>query len=325
MTAPATFADAWHSWLRYRACGQRPLRLSTLADYESIYRCHLGPHLGDVPLAEIDGTAIASLVVTLSATGMRPKRLANVLVPVRACLRWHHRMGAFPRDPTPWFDASAPLADERRILTIEQVEQLIAAMPAFYRPLVTFAAYTGVRLGELRALTWADVDLESRTARIDKTYYRNRLQRSTKTGYDRTVPIPAHVADVLRAWREVCPSADDGPLFPNKSGRPLDADTFRAAVWRPAVRSAGLPETVRIHDLRHTSASLYLQHGATVREVMDIHGWRQMQTALRYLHTGDALNVAADRLSAARDTALAAHSPPATPASTQAGRALQRR
>jgi integrase len=234
-------------------------------------------------------------------------------------------MGAFPRDPTPWFDASAPLADERRILTIEQVEQLIAAMPAFYRPLVTFAAYTGVRLGELRALTWADVDLESRTARIDKTYYRNRLQRSTKSGYDRTVPIPAHVADVLRAWREVCPSADDGPLFPNKSGRPLDADTFRAAVWRPAVRSAGLPETVRIHDLRHTSASLYLQHGATVREVMDIHGWRQMQTALRYLHTGDALNVAADRLSAARDTALAAHSPPATPASTQAGRALQRR
>jgi hypothetical protein len=72
MTAPSTFADAWHSWLRYRACGQRPLRLSTLADYESIYRCHLGPHLGDVPLAEIDGTAIAGLVVTLSATGMRP-------------------------------------------------------------------------------------------------------------------------------------------------------------------------------------------------------------------------------------------------------------
>ncbi|MDT8434045.1 MAG: site-specific integrase [Anaerosomatales bacterium] len=304
MTPPSTFADAWHAWLRYRACGQRPLRLSTLADYESIYRCHLGSHLGDVPLAEIDGTVIAGLVVTLSATGMRPKRLANVLVPVRACLRWHHRMGAFPRDPTPWFDASAPLADERRILTIEQVERLIAAIPAFYRPLVTFAAYTGVRLGELRALTWPDLDLEARTARIDKTYYRNRLQRSTKSGYDRTVPIPAHVADNLRAWRAVCPSAEDGPLFPNKSGRLLDADTFRASVWRPAVRSAGLPETVRIHDLRHTSASLYLQHGATVREVMDIHGWRQMQTALRYLHTADTLNAAADRLSAARDAAL---------------------
>jgi integrase len=325
MTASSTFAEAWHAWLRYRACGQRPLRLSTLADYESIYRCHLGPHLGAVPLGDIDGTTIAGLVVALSTDGMRPKRLANVLVPLRACLRWHHRMGAFGRDPTPWFDASAPPADERRILTIEQLEQLIAAMPAFYRPLVTFAAYTGVRLGELRALTWPDVDLDARTARIDKTYYRNQLQRSTKSGYDRTVPIPAHVADVLRAWREVCPSADEGPVFPNKSGRPLDADTFRATVWRPAVRSAGLPKTVRIHDLRHTSASLYLQHGATVREVMDIHGWRQMQTAMRYLHTGDALNVAADRLSAARDTALAAHSPPATPASTQAGRALQRR
>ncbi|MBE0417597.1 MAG: site-specific integrase [Coriobacteriia bacterium] len=304
MTAPATFTDAWHAWLRYRACGQRPLRLSTLADYESIYRCHLGPHLGEVPLADIDGTTIAGLVVALSAEGVRPKRLANVLVPLRACLRWHHRMGAFGRDPTAWFDAPAAPADERRILTIGQLERLIAALPAFYRPLVTFAAYTGVRLGELRALTWADVDLETRTARIDKTLYRDRLQRSTKTGYDRTVPIPAHVAEVLRAWREVCPSSADGPLFPGPSGVPLDADTFRATVWRPAVRSAGLPETLRIHDLRHTSASLYLQHGATVREVMDIHGWRQMQTAMRYLHTGEELNAAADRLSVARDVAL---------------------
>ena len=305
MTAPSTFADAWHTWLRYRACGQRPLRLSTLADYESIYRCHLGPHLGEVPLPEIDGTTIAGLVVALSAEGVRPKRLANVLVPLRACLRWHHRMGAFGRDPTPWFDAPAAPADERRILTIEQLERLIAALPASYRPLVTFAAYTGVRLGELRALTWADIDLEARTARIDKTLYRDRLQRSTKTGYDRTVPIPAHVADVLRAWREVCSSAEAGPLFPGPSGTPLDADWLRENVWRPAVRSAGLPETLRIHDLRHTSASLYLQHGATVREVMDIHGWRQMQTAMRYLHTGDALNAAADRLSAARDATLA--------------------
>ena len=306
MTAPPTFADAWHAWLRYRTAGPRPLRLSTVADYESIYRCHLGPHLGEAPLDSLDGTTIAGLVVTLSTTGMRPKRLANVLVPLRACLRWHHRMGAFPRDPTPWFDASAPLADERRILSIEQVERLIEATPAFYRPLVTFAAYTGVRLGELRALTWPDLDLDARTARIDKTYYRDRLQRSTKSGHDRTVPVPEHVAGVLRAWQDACPTAPDGLVFPGRSGRVLDADTFRATVWRRAVREAGLPPDVRIHDLRHTSASLYLQHGATVREVMEIHGWRQMQTALRYLHTADTLNAAADRLSAARGEAIAA-------------------
>jgi len=61
---------------------------------------------------------------------------------------------------------------------------------------------------------------------------------------------------------------------------------------------------LRIHDLRHTAASLYLQSGATVREVMEIFGWSQMQTALRYLHTTEPLTLAAQRLSDVRETAL---------------------
>lgn len=312
MTAPPdssppaedTLAHAWETWLAYRCCGARPLRLSTRADYESIWRCHLGPNLGGLELAALDGAAIARLVVALSATGMSSKRLANVLVPLRACLRWHHRMGSFARDPTPWFDASPPPPDERRILTIEQIERLLGELAPFYRPHVAFAAYTGVRLGELRALTWDDIDLDARTARIDKTLYRDRLQRSTKTGYDRTVPIAVHLAEELRAWRTRCPrsgAAASALAFPGPNGAPLDADNFRARVWRPAVAAAELPAGLRIHDLRHTSASLYLQHGATVREVMAIHGWRQMQTALRYLHAANTLNDAADRLSATRD------------------------
>jgi integrase len=277
------------------------MRASSLADYESSWRRHLGPRIGATPLCDLDGTTIARLVVALTTGGVSLARLAKVLVPLRACLRWHHRMGSFGRDPTPWFDICAPRPAERRILTIEQVESLVAALPAFYRPMISFAAYTGVRLGELRAITWADVDLEARTVRIDKTYYRTRLQSSTKTGLDRTVPVPRHVAASLREWRTRCPSAPDGPLFPQTCGRPLDGDEFRRTVWRDALRAAGLPATVRIHDLRHTSASLYLQHGATVREVMDIHGWTQMQTAMRYLHAGDTLIAAADRLSEARD------------------------
>jgi len=315
--AAPTLADAWAAWFAYRCCGTRPLRLSTRADYESIWRCHLGPHLGDLPLDAINGATVAQLVVALSAAGLGPKRLANVLVPLRACLRWHHRMGSFERNPSPWFDTSAPPADERLILTIPQIERLLGELPEFYRPHIAFAAYTGVRLGELRALTWDDIDLESRTARIDKTLYRDRLQRSTKSGHDRTVPVPLHLAEELRSWRGRCPAACGGDppgsalAFPGPTGAPLDADTFRARVWRPAVAAAGLPPRLRIHDLRHTSASLYLQHGATVREVMEIHGWRQMQTALRYLHAGDTLTAAADRLSEARAANATARPPPA--------------
>lgn len=302
---PPTFAHAWETWLGYRACGSRPLRLSTLADYRSIYRCHLERHIGEVPLDAIDGATIARLVVALSAAGVSPKRLANVLVPLRACLRWHYRLGLAARDPSAWFDAAAPPAHERTILTLHEIESLVAATPAHYRPYITFAVYTGMRCGEIRALTWPDIDLEARSARINKTLYRGHLQRSTKSGHNRDVPIPRHVADVLAIWRTACPSSAEGLLFPQPNGRPIDPDNFRGRIFKPAIARAGLPPTTRFHDLRHTCASLYLQHGATVREVMEICGWRQMQTALRYLHTGDTLLAAADRLSAARTNANA--------------------
>ncbi len=308
--ADLTFAQAWSLWLAYRSAGTHPLRASTRADYDSIYRRHLSPAFAETPLSNFNGLAIANFTIALSATGISAKRVSNVLIPLRACLRWHHRIGTFPADPGPWFDASAPAADERLILTPAQIEALLAELPAFYRPMITFAAYVGVRAGELRALTWRDVDLVAHTATIDKTLFRDRPQRSTKTGHDRVVPLPPHVADALRGWRAECPSCDRNLVFPQPNGKPLDLDIFRARVFKPAVLRAGLPPRLRFHDLRHTSASLYLQSGATVREVMDIHGWRQMQTAMRYLHTPDTLATAAERLSALRES----------PADSSAGR-----
>lgn len=293
-----SFAEAWTLWLAYRCSGTHPLRASTRADYDSIYRRHLAPALGHAPLSTIDGLAVANFTIALGSTGVSVKRVANVLVPLRACLRWHHRIGTFAPDPCPWFDTSTPPADERLILTPVQIAALLAQLPAYHRPLVTFAAYTGARAGEIRALTWDDIDLNRRTASIDKTLYRNRPQRSTKSGHDRTIPLPPHVAITLEQWRPVCPASPQRLVFPQRNGRPLDLDVFRARVFKPAVLRAGLPPRLRFHDLRHTSASLYLQAGATVREVMDIHGWRQMQTAMRYLHSPDTLGTVAEKLSA---------------------------
>jgi integrase len=303
-TPTPTFADAWERWLSYRAVSPRPLRLSTLADYRSAYRRHLAPRLAFTPLADIDGAAIAALVVDLGGDGVAPKRLSNVLVPLRACLSWHHRMGLMERDPAGWFDAAAPAADERRILSIAEVERLVAATPATYHAFIATAAWTGMRLGELRALTWSDVDLEARLITVDKTCYRQRVQHATKNGQVRTVPIPPHLAEELKAWRAGRATAPGDPVFCGSRGNPIDPDDFRRRVFAPALARARLDPATRIHDLRHTSASLYLASGATVREVMEIHGWKRMETALRYLHTTAPLTDAADRLSEARRCAL---------------------
>jgi integrase len=300
-----SFVEAWGLWVSYRRHGTHPLRDSTLADYESIYRRHLEPAFGALRLDQLDGATIARFSIASTSAGVSAKRLSNVLVPLRACLRWHYRIGVIERDPSAWFDTPTPAADERRILTPQQIEALVQATPHYYRPFIEFAAYVGTRAGEQRALTWADVDLVTHTVSITKTYYRNTLQRSTKTGRGRQAPLPPHVAATLVEWRTVCPISASNLVFPSPSGRVLDLDVFRSRVFKPAVARAGLPESVRIHDLRHTAASLYLQSGATVREVMEIFGWSQMQTALRYLHTAEPLTAAACRLSSVRASALA--------------------
>jgi len=303
-THAPTLADAWERWLAYRTASVRPLRLSTLADYRSAYHRHIGPRLGFTPLADIDGGTIADLVVALTHDGVRAKRLSNVLVPLRACLSWHHRIGVFPRNPTGWFDAAAPAADERRILSIDEVERLIMATPRPYRALTATLAWTGLRLGELRALTWADVDLPRRLISVDKTRYRHATQRATKNGETRRVPIPPHLADELTEWHRALHAADTDPVFTTTRGTPVDGDDFRRRIFIPSLERAGLDPSTRIHDLRHTSASLYLASGATVREVMEIHGWKRMETALRYLHTTAPLTDAAERLGAERERAL---------------------
>lgn len=305
-TPALTFALAWERWLAYRAVSPRPLRLSTLADYRSAYRRHLAPRLHDTLLVAITGATIAGIVIDLGAEGMSAKRLSNVLVPLRACLKWHHRMGAMPLDPGPWFDAAAPAADERRILSIADVEHLVAATPLPYRAFVATLAWTGMRLGELRALTWADIDLDARLISVNKTRYRQQVQVGTKNGCDRVVPVPPHLEAQLRAHRAAAaPMRPDALAFTTARGSPIDPDDFRRRVFAPALERAGLDAGTRIHDLRHTSASLYLAAGATVREVMEIHGWKRMETAMRYLHTTAPLTDAADRLSTARDAALA--------------------
>ncbi len=299
-----TFAEAWHLWLSYRSLGTRPLRASTLADYESIYRAHLAPAFGALALDALDGLTIARFVIAKSSGGTSRKRLSNVLVPLRACLRWHHRMGALPVDPSPWFDCSAPVADERRTLTIVEVENLVAAHPPSHRAFIAFAAYVGTRAGEQRALTWSDIDLDRQLVRINKTMFRDRPQRSTKTGFDRLAPLPPHIAIMLAEWHALCPPSAVDWVFPSRTGRPLDLDIYRARVFKPAVARASLPATLRFHDLRHTAASLLLQSGATVRDVMAICGWRQLATAQRYLHPSATLAGAAERLSEARANAL---------------------
>ena len=300
------FSAAWSAWRAHRASGSRPIANSTLADYDSMYRCFLGPFFGDLLLAEIDAEMVGDFQLDMLSYGVSAVRYGKVVVPLRACLRWHFRNGTFPHDTTFLFDKPAPPADERRVLSFEEFERLLNALPDFYRPHVAFAAYTGLRLGELRALCWQYVYLDRGIVHVRRVMDLDTIRMYTKTKSSRSVGLPGHIRELLTAWQGECPASDQNLVFPQSSGRVLEPSDFRKRVFRPALVRAGLNPAFRIHDLRHTAASWYVHAGASVVDLMRVFGWSQMQTAMRYIHMLDTPATLAALLSESRETSLSA-------------------
>jgi integrase len=152
-----------------------------------------------------------------------------------------------------------------------------------YQALWHLLLATGMRLGEARGLTWPDVDIKNRaihvasTLSLDLKREDKRTRPKTDSG-DRTIPIPADLVVILkehrrtsleaRLQRQASPAVDY--VFCAEPGRPLDEGNIRHRFQR-LVRDSGVT-SIRIHDCRHTFASLALASGVPVTEVSAILG-----------------------------------------------------
>lgn len=129
--------------------------------------------------------------------------------------------------------------------------------------IIHFAIATGMRRGELLALTWTDVDLEARTA----------LLTTTKNGEPRLAPLSPEALKVLR--RQV---RNDGEnrVFP------ASGNAVRLA-WERLKKRAGV-ENLRFHDLRHEAISRFFELGLSTVEVATISGHKDTRMLMRYTH-----------------------------------------
>lgn len=174
---------------------------------------------------------------------------------------------------------------EPRFLSVAEVGRLADAAGERYAPMVRLLATSGLRIGEAAALSVGDVDVQRRRVRV----------RQAKGLRGRDVPVLASVLAVLPLAER---DAGD-PLFTNRDGGRVDVDHFRSRVWRRALAEAGLIGT-RIHDLRHTAASLAIASGADVKAVQSMLGHKSATLTLdTYGHLLDSrLDDVAARLDA---------------------------
>jgi integrase len=167
----------------------------------------------------------------------------------------------------------------------------------------------GLRQGEVLGLLWEHVDLEDQLLHVRHALQRDRDGRlalaPTKTARSqRTVAMPPPVGDALRRWRERQAQAranagdwhDTDFVLTTAVGTPIHPrNDYRA--FRRLIEKAGL-RRVRLHDLRHTTASLLLAQGVSARVAMEMLGHSQISVSMNtYTHVAPVLNRdAADRI-----------------------------
>jgi integrase len=155
-------------------------------------------------------------------------------------------------------------------LTTEQVAVLAAEAPGELRALVTFAAGTGMRQGEVLSLTVDRLNMLKREVTVDRQLVTMpgqppRLGPPKTRASVRTIPLPQVVVDAVAAHLAAYPPGTDGLVF-TLGGDRISRQAF-GHQWRPMAKAAGLPTGSGMHALRHYYASLLIRHGESVKTV----------------------------------------------------------
>ncbi|MFN0158549.1 MAG: tyrosine-type recombinase/integrase [Bacteroidota bacterium] len=164
-------------------------------------------------------------------------------------------------------------------LTMEQLEKLVKGIgDPWLRRIVTFAAMTGARLGEILHLTWNNVDMVNRVMLIQSS-----VSYQVKSGKVRAIPMNQSVFEMLNRTQE-----RTGLVFPGKRGGTAQTNHVSRR-FRQAVRAAGMDRRLHFHSLRHTFASLLVQKGVSLYHVQKLLGHSSPRVTEIYAHLQNPL------------------------------------
>ncbi|HEY3546069.1 MAG TPA: site-specific integrase [Propionicimonas sp.] len=323
--------DWLRDWLKSTALRVRP---STLDGYTVDVSNHIVPAIGKHRLADLQPEHIEHLYTVLLAKGLSAGSVHHVRRTLNKSLNDAVRRRRIPRNPvalahTPRYDPPdiEPLtvAEARRILAAADTERNGAAF--------MLAISLGLRRGEVLGLAWADVDLDAGRLDVRHQLERRRWRHGCpdplsciaekptlcpqRTGGGlvlaelktkqsrRSLPLPAPLVAALRRHRQQQREArihagsvweECGLVFINVYGRPIDPGDH-SVHWTKFLEHLGI-RPARLHDARHTAATLLLVQGVDQRVVMGMFGWTSAAMTTRYQHVvPELVNEASRRMS----------------------------
>ncbi|MGV0807054.1 tyrosine-type recombinase/integrase [Mycolicibacterium setense] len=301
-----TIAERWLSTKANRSA-------KTVAGYRSLLDTIVLPRWRDVQLRDVRYDDLQVWITGLTVDGsvrfegkgLSASRVRQTHQLVGAVLKFAVRAKHLPSNPADGVDLPRLPEIEQRYLTHDQLHR-VAVASGRLRTLVLVLGYCGLRFGEAAALQVSDVDVATRRIRVRRsvTYVRKTglVEGPTKNHTSRTVPVPRFVARMLAA--DIKGRDGTALVFTSaRSGGYLTLGQARYA-FQKATDAVDGCAGVRLHDLRHTCASLAIKSGANIKVVQKLLGHKSAVLTLdRYGHLfPDDLDAVADAFDLAAET-----------------------
>jgi integrase len=275
----ATFADAAAEYLRYVE-HDRQRKPSTIRGYRSAIDAHLLAAFGSMAVEDVTMESIERWVAGFAGSVRTRNKLLIQLHGILGRARKVYGLSGNAAAEVEKFPQKR--SGEIEVFSPEEVWALVRAADSEQDGAVFLtAAFTGLRMGELLALRWRDVDFPGSVVRVRASYYLGRLT-TPKSGKVRSVPMAPDVASALaQLGQRTDWVGDEDLVFCGATGSYLDGSALRRH-YKAALGAAGL-RPLRFHDLRHTFGTRMIAK-ADIRRVQEWMGHADVQTTMRYLH-----------------------------------------
>ena len=265
------FKDFLEEWLEIK---KSTVKEKTWSLYESTIRIHISPSLGNLRLKDLDPKHIQGLYLTKVKNGTGTRIINVIHSIINNSLNKAVKLGRIQNNPARVVSPPKYTSPEMDFYTEHEITQLLLAVKGTsIDALIHLALTTGLRQSEILGLKWSDVDWDRNTISIRRQLRRKHKKPNyfsslkTKSGI-RTISVGINTMQKIREHYQIQKEKrdrdrqeweDNGLLFPTSVGTPMGQDNLYRR-FKAIIRSSGLRD-IRFHDLRHTAASLMLNHG----------------------------------------------------------------
>lgn len=271
----------------------------TYSSYEDIVRNRLIPNLGEYPLADLTPLIVQRYVTELlqcgnlkTGKGLSANTVNTIISVIQGSLSTAHLLGL--TDSYEMNKIRRPKAKEKPVESFtpaeqKQIEQAVMADQREKMKGIVICLYTGLRIGELLALEWSDVDFQKAELRVERTCHDSknkdgsycRITDTPKTEHSRRViPLPRQLIPILREMKK----GSSSPLVIVGERPPLSVRSYQRS-FELLLKKTGISRK-GFHALRHTFATRAIECGMDVKSLSEILGHKNPTVTLnRYVHS----------------------------------------